>query len=273
MQAPRPKCKFFEAGFCAKGQYCEYSHDSIGTECIYFKEGTCKYGSSCAFIHSLRLKAPKQPVKSSGDNLVVAFSALGVDETAETAAMEPRQQQQAFEENVWGFCDDSRDQGGVYFYGAPGTFSSDSAPQNQAIRKYADVLGSGKALQAEIKPVPSAQKKKPLCPFFISGNCKFGRTCRNSHEKIETFAESATEKTENLECGICMGNPSDGLYGLLNNCGCVFCLGCIREWRRDGLTVALDGDKVRCVHDSTAHLTHHLDTPPREHTMMMLTSK
>ena len=41
------------------------------------------------------------------------------------------------------------------------------------------------------------------------------------------------------ECGICMGAPADsarGLFGVLSNCACVFCLDCIRAWRREGLT-------------------------------------
>ena len=41
---------------------------------------------------------------------------------------------------------------------------------------------------------------------------------------------------EASECGICMGDePSDALWGVLSHCNCVFCLGCIREWRADGV--------------------------------------
>lgn len=62
----------------------------------------------------------------------------------------------------------------------------------------------------------------PLCRFFAAGRCSAGSACRFSHATSQDFM-----------CGIC----SEGVatigrkFGLLENCECVFCLDCLREWR------------------------------------------
>eukprot|EP00597_Dinobryon_sp_UTEXLB2267_P012377 CAMPEP_0170113074 /NCGR_PEP_ID=MMETSP0020_2-20130122/9617_1 /TAXON_ID=98059 /ORGANISM="Dinobryon sp., Strain UTEXLB2267" /LENGTH=154 /DNA_ID=CAMNT_0010339251 /DNA_START=687 /DNA_END=1151 /DNA_ORIENTATION=+ len=46
-----------------------------------------------------------------------------------------------------------------------------------------------------------------------------------------------------IECGICISVPK--VFGILSNCDCVFCLECIRDWRKEGLNVAKSSEQVR----------------------------
>jgi E3 ubiquitin-protein ligase makorin len=67
----------------------------------------------------------------------------------------------------------------------------------------------------------------PLCRFFAAGRCAAGSACRFSHVRSHDHA------SDEFVCGICsesvltMGRK----FGLLDNCDCVFCLDCLREWR------------------------------------------
>jgi hypothetical protein len=65
-----------------------------------------------------------------------------------------------------------------------------------------------------------------MCPFFISGTCKFGNKCKNYHPLVLIEAE----------CMICNVKIKANLrkFGVLSNCCDVFCFPCIRQWRSRG---------------------------------------
>ena len=100
----------------------------------------------------------------------------------------------------------------------------------------------------------SETKKKP-CPFFAQGYCKYGEFCRYSHEAAAVTAEPATtlaggpnddsvqqdhqqqfldEERNEDHCAICLEHPADRFrrFGILPACEHVFCLPCIRTWRK-----------------------------------------
>eukprot|EP01118_Nematostelium_gracile_P016177 TRINITY_DN6640_c0_g1_i1.p1 TRINITY_DN6640_c0_g1~~TRINITY_DN6640_c0_g1_i1.p1 ORF type:complete len:186 (-),score=26.46 TRINITY_DN6640_c0_g1_i1:26-583(-) len=76
------------------------------------------------------------------------------------------------------------------------------------------------------------------CRFFAQGNCLKGDYCNFSHQKEEIDVESDTQEKqvppEQLTCSICLENivETKRKYGLLSDCTHVFCLDCIREWRK-----------------------------------------
>jgi hypothetical protein len=137
----------------------------------------------------------------------------------------------------------------------------------QSIVSYANIVGEDPDISADCKqggderkycepcaPVPDeAKEKRPLCRYFVTNNCRYGSYCRYSHDlpdsaSMDEFSEKLVEAAapeESPDCGICMGSPEDGHFGLLNACDCVFCLKCIREWRKEGLTVTNKSEQVR----------------------------
>jgi len=93
----------------------------------------------------------------------------------------------------------------------------------------------------------------PVCRFYVLGTCRFGSSCKFSHTTntaLETMSVSninegnvAFGSDTSIECGICISVPK--VFGILSNCDCVFCLECIRDWRKEGLTVAKTSEQVR----------------------------
>lgn len=65
-----------------------------------------------------------------------------------------------------------------------------------------------------------------FCKFFVDGKCRLQKNCKSYHPRTATDAE----------CSICKANvrASFRQFGILNNCNCVFCLPCIRQWRGRG---------------------------------------
>ena len=106
----------------------------------------------------------------------------------------------------------------------------------------------------------SNNQKTTIYKFYILGDCRFGSACKNLHEDDELLITNSSlqqlvvngtnmSNNENQQhpeiCGICMGIPSNGVYGILNNCNCTFCLSCVREWRREGNLVTKSLEQVR----------------------------
>jgi len=80
-------------------------------------------------------------------------------------------------------------------------------------------------------------KRKPIpCKFFQSGSCFKGIACTFSHAlERDTLSEDSTLKEGHEQsCSICLENvvTNHKRFGLLSGCDHVFCLECIREWRK-----------------------------------------
>mmetsp|Transcript_10015 Transcript_10015/g.10125 ORF Transcript_10015/g.10125 Transcript_10015/m.10125 type:complete len:430 (+) Transcript_10015:222-1511(+) len=57
----------------------------------------------------------------------------------------------------------------------------------------------------------------------------FCTTSNQVKERNDSAISAAT-----VECGICMSAPEDGRLGVLSHCQCIFCIKCIRQWRKTG---------------------------------------
>ncbi|KAJ7504530.1 hypothetical protein B0H11DRAFT_1710324 [Mycena galericulata] len=64
------------------------------------------------------------------------------------------------------------------------------------------------------------------CHFYAAGFCKRGAQCWFSHTKGKE--KEVIEEEDDL-CSICFEKPIT--YGLLNGCGHIFCITCIKQWR------------------------------------------
>ncbi len=129
------------------------------------------------------------------------------------------------------------------------TTHHEPSPQSYAAAVGSPVDNSSKG-EAETGTAQARGGRK-LCTFFAAGYCKFGDSCKNQHD--ESIVKSVPSASLGLECGICMGKLEGNQIGMLNNCNCLFCLNCIRGWRREGLDIA-DSEQVRWDKVATAKL-------------------
>jgi hypothetical protein len=263
MSAIVPKCIFYKRdGFCAKGSACEYFHDDGSvpkTACKNFGTSSgCKFGDACRFEH-VRRSAARSPNSSRVGNVAISSVGAGICSGGSSSSSDSGSSSTSSNTNsvntnpanssnsnvavnAWGFVDEEP----VYFYGAPGTFEA-PAPQ----KSYADATGSDveitETAQNILVSTSAGNEDAKVCPFFFSSGCKFGSRCKYSHSLSTESADSgeAARISTNMECGICMGFPENGIYGLLNNCSCVFCLECIRGWRSEGLAIVHENSQVR----------------------------
>ena len=166
---------------------------------------------------------------------------------------------------------------GVYFYGAPGTAVFDDIEEEnhdneESIWNIKGREGHSDLVQYSANSmnryrnniISEFQNKIPICTFYKAGDCRFGLKCRNYHEEpcYDQYDEDgANAELENciyetkkeaadsyIECSICISVPEKEkgqLYGIMSHCNCVFCLGCIREWRVEGVKIASKAEQVR----------------------------
>eukprot|EP01035_Chromulina_nebulosa_P017103 gene17103-22617_t len=195
--------------------------------------GKCKFGSSCSFSHdTANSNSQRSGISPNKNSLDSGFCKPITTKILNTNV------KKIDDDNGWEF-NENVNEDGVYFYGAPGTFSFESDKKESKL-SYAKVIGESDVdtISLPVNIAISADKKK-MCSFFLSGTCKYGDICKYSHE-IDGLELNSAPKDE---CGICYSIPEDGMYGLLNGCDCIFCVKCIRNWRKEGIEVAHDNQQ------------------------------
>ena len=177
--------------------------------CKHFVAGTCKRGSSCTFRHSTKPSLAKK-------KKVVVPAPAPAPAPGPGPGPGPGPAP-AVSTNLWGF-EEEEENSGAYFYGAAGTVLEKRQVQ-QAV--------SYKAFVAKQRG-----SRAPLADNRDREECEENPQALIMDD-IWSLAREANYLPE-LECGICMTSPAKKFqaYGLLNNCNCVFCLGCIKSWRR-----------------------------------------
>jgi hypothetical protein len=242
---------------CAKGQRCPFRHSKYDAdEALRRRRFAPKVKTEPI---PLQPPCPPPMLSPSHENITLesataSLERLGIadknDETAELAELAF-----AAAENVFDDGDEA-----CYFYGAAGAFASEPEPFRQKWSAVAaknmpkDVL-EDTAQQTSAQMVQHSGPKRvaaprPVCAFFLQGDCKYGRLCRNAHPATAEFgehdqgiSESEPSSEELEECGICY-EVVKGRFGLLTGCDHVFCIGCIRSWRKKG-TENQGADAVR----------------------------
>ncbi|KAI0048117.1 hypothetical protein FA95DRAFT_1491458 [Auriscalpium vulgare] len=77
--------------------------------------------------------------------------------------------------------------------------------------------------------------KSKVCRFFAAGYCKRGEKCWFQHVLPDATTAPSPQSVpppiapEDAMCGICYEVPVT--YGLLSDCGHIFCVECLRSWR------------------------------------------
>lgn len=246
-------CKYFyNDGYCGKGKYCEFLHGekTCRKACKFFTTPQgCSRGKQCMFAHDRHGAKDKSSITT----------AIGVSAAAPILAPAIETIRQANDDGpkntmstLWGFDDDNDE--GIYFYGASGTANFDRRREN---RRYSEIVGNECGRNVIDNHFQEPLHKMTVCPFYLSGSCRFGNACRNIHSsgndigdsvpvdvRVDSLSEEALLLQEEMkacseaECGICLTALGDRSRGLMSHCTCVFCLECIRSWRKEGVEIA-----------------------------------
>ena len=91
----------------------------------------------------------------------------------------------------------------------------------------------------------SSGTKSIPCKFFAQGTCFKGSDCNFLHESPQ---EIPNKIEGDQQCAICMENikEKNRKFGLLVGCEHVFCLDCIREWRKQAEKISLQSAARSC---------------------------
>eukprot|EP01038_Epipyxis_sp_PR26KG_P016843 gene16843-23070_t len=231
--------------------------------CRYYRLGYCSRGTKCFYLHAnvpsaLVVVTPLTEGSSAQYN--GKESSIVIDDESNSTTKLSVTEKEWMEnnggiENVWNFTDENNDSDGAYFYGAPGTLpvSTKVKPVHNTPLQYSKLIEQGyrnidsnDTKNGNSKTIQKNGKlTSEVCKFFSLGSCNFGTRCRNLHISIDVLnsdqssADIDEAEQKQYECGICLESPlSKGIFGMLNNCDCKFCLECIRNWRKDGLSIA-----------------------------------
>ncbi|EPZ30939.1 hypothetical protein ROZALSC1DRAFT_30143 [Rozella allomycis CSF55] len=256
------QCKFFMQGGCINGKNCPFLHVVEETEpivCKYFLKGKCKYGKHCSLSHKLPVPAqPKVLYKPEYKNLEIGDNYTHINENENLSSGRPNNSQ--LEDNCTNvkiYDENSEDDK---------SFNPWESLNESKLKLFLDAADNGVnscSVQVDARvikgPINVDLKNEELCPFALTGNCKYNTFCRfvhgekcphcnrfclhpyndnlkENHLKNCQFTCEGVRKDimdEDIECGICyekVMSKKDSRFGLLN-CNHAFCLGCIRTWR------------------------------------------
>lgn len=124
----------------------------------------------------------------------------------------------------------------------------------EAAQRMQFMMGQQQLMMQASLPIPA----RPVCQFFLQGDCRYGLMCRYAHimpmmnnteammpvmnagppilpaMNAELPMVLPMQNPDSIECNICYELVTGG-FGLLTGCNHPFCLKCLREWRQKGL--------------------------------------
>ncbi|XP_054709680.1 probable E3 ubiquitin-protein ligase makorin-1 [Uloborus diversus] len=264
-------CRFFLYSSCKEGDRCPFSHDTSrrtpDSVCRYYLQGKCQFGDHCRFDHipmkdgenfKQRYRSDRHSAGSSRQQFECRNSHAARPDSNKKDAYQPR----------YSFLHRNAFKNDVSNSGMSGPHSSNwvNAPEfvPKTVRSYADTVKS----TIFTNPEPDKMHSEELCAAFMEDACPFNDQCPFVHGNVCELCSKAClhpydekqrkEHTEQCEkeleqdmelafavqrsidktCGICMDvimekDPiSERRFGILEKCNHVFCLSCIRKWRR-----------------------------------------
>ncbi|CAG8538208.1 893_t:CDS:2 [Paraglomus occultum] len=83
------------------------------------------------------------------------------------------------------------------------------------------------------------------CRFYQQGYCRFGSECWFLHEVPDKLGNKAaiTDKDDAPTCSICYEVPTT--FGLLVSCDHIFCIDCVRSWRKSRRQSSICSDQTK----------------------------
>lgn len=167
--------------------------------CIFFsRDGFCADGEHCDFLHDTVRRPPEDTVRTRNCKFYNSDSGCMYGDSCMYAHTSPQ---------------DSTSYASIV---------GSQPSSEEAARWHSNNVSGGRPVEK--------------CKFYMTGSCAYGDRCRYSHD--EDLSPKPLEPDLDLECGICMSKINGCQIGMLSHCNCLFCLNCIRSWRKDGLEIS-----------------------------------
>lgn len=238
--------------------------------CRYFQQGRCVFGDKCWNLHidepSIKSNAPQRSEISAGSSR----PAESIPEPT-TRKYEPKFS------TLHKKCAKAPQEPPSSHHPPNWVDAPEFVPKTT--RSYADTLKTNCVVQEEEMVLPAME----LCSYFMDGECPYyecpylhgevcdicQKACINPYDENQRklhieFCEKeleqdmelsfAVQRSRDKSCGICMDiimekEPmSERRFGILEKCNHIFCLACIRKWR-----------KVKSFESTSAHIDNVLD--------------
>lgn len=261
-------CRYFLSSSCRDGDRCLFSHDSTrhipDSVCRYYLQGICAFGQNCRYDHVLVEKEGNSKPLSHNDRHSAGPSRRSANRNSTGNLTRPDSNRKSSYQPKFNTLSRNalRNESGH----APISTNWINAPEfvPKTTRSYAETLKANTLIDSESEKMSSVE----LCSLFMIDECPFKEQCpyvhgivcelcnkaclhpfdekqRKTHtEECEKEIEQdmelsfAIQRSLDKTCGICMDvvlekEPiSERRFGILEKCHHVYCLSCIRKWRR-----------------------------------------
>ena len=208
---------FFKDGYCTKGQYCVFSHDSEITGhnrrqskavCkFYHTEKGCQYGKACTFQHVHPQKAAQVITKCRHHTSKPPSPPPPLPPTRQTSNDSVVVNHTDTDE-LWGLQDNqSSNPDGVYYYGAyTSNTTVDKSSHIPTTKKFTDLFTvSDEKHDTQSKYSNKDNHKisvpQQVCSFYVAGNCRYGTSCHHIHSILPLSIADTDEDTKKEDDG------------------------------------------------------------------------
>lgn len=239
------------------------TRSSSNTPCRYFKQGRCVFGDKCWNTHiATQARRDPSPVKSDPRDRHVSPPGPSRQVPAARENSAPTKVPTRKDKYEPKFCSLTPQQGACGYNPPNWVNAPEFVPRTT--KSYADTLKSNSNCIVEEDPIPVVE----LCTYYMDGECPFGPECPYIHGELceicqksclHPFDENqrrihtelcekeleqdmelsfAVQRSKDKACGICMDvimekEPvTERRFGILEKCNHIFCLDCIRKWRK-----------------------------------------
>jgi E3 ubiquitin-protein ligase makorin len=214
-------CRFHLLGTCKFGSACTYSHAAgigLGDKrplCPYIeKPGGCRYGASCFLRH------PQ----------------TDAEQAAATAALAEQQQEQQQQQQAAAAVVVEDVEIGLVVYGPNGE-AHRQVPKQPAVRSKLSAHAPEFKFSSLSSTAPAATPTVAVAESAVATDESAAAAAAEPKAKAKAKADAE-------QCGICFDSIAacGKRFGLLTGCDHVFCLECIRTWRK---STSVDKDVSR----------------------------
>lgn len=237
--------------------------------CRYYLQGICAYGQNCRFDHVIVSNDATPKPNTYNDRHIAGPSRRSANRDAPTNFSRiDTNKRNTHQPRFSALTRNTPKNESNHHLNAPGPTSNwINAPEfvPKQTRSYADTVKANTNTVINNEPEKFSDE---LCPLYVEGECPFEDKCRFVHGTVcelchkaclhprnedqrkshielcekeleqEMEFSFAIQRSMDKTCGICMDivlekEPiSERRFGILEKCNHVYCLTCIRKWRR-----------------------------------------